>query len=536
MERTSGVLLHISSLPNEYGIGTFGKSAYGFVDFLVETEQTYWQILPLTTTSFGDSPYQSFSAFAGNTHFIDFDLLIEEGVLTKKDVQDINFGDNPEKVDYHRIFNERRPVLDQAVLNFVANGGLKTKEFNDFVENNAIWLEPFVQYMTIKEGQGLRAWYEWPEEFRQYDEETVLAYCEKHQEVVNYHRVTQYWFFKQWSALKEYANANHIQIIGDIPIYVSRDSVEMWQTPELFLVDEKGNPTGVAGVPPDVFSADGQYWGNPIYDWAYMEENNYEWWVLRMSESFKLYDVVRIDHFRGFESYWEIPFGSETAITGEWKEGPGNRLFDQIEKELGDLKVIAEDLGFITEEVVEMREKTGYPGMKILQNGISGQDNLDLPHHYTPNTIAYVGTHDNRTALDWYLNQADLEARDQLDLYFNRRPGEPIADALNRGIAASPSHIVVYMMQDLLRLGEEARMNIPSTIGDNWDWRMKEEAITVDLKERLLQWTETYFRVNESLLTEEEVLPDEEKAVFEEAKSLQERTEHQEPDATKKNV
>ncbi len=525
MERTSGVLLHISSLPNDYGIGTFGKSAYGFVDFLVETGQTYWQILPLTTTSFGDSPYQSFSAFAGNTHFIDFDLLIEEGVLTKKDVQDVNFGDNPKKVDYHRIFNARRPLLEQAVLNFVANGGLKTKNFQKFIKNNENWLEPFVEYMTIKEGQGLRAWYEWPEEFRAYEKERVLEYCGAHQERVNYHRVTQYWFFQQWTALKQYANKNHIKIIGDIPIYVARDSVEMWTTPELFLVDEKGDPTGVAGVPPDSFSADGQYWGNPIYDWDYMEENDYAWWILRMEESFKLYDVVRIDHFRGFESYWEVPFGSPTAASGKWKKGPGNRLFDQIEKELGKLNVIAEDLGFVTEEVIEMRDKTGYPGMRILQNGFYGEDNIDLPHHYELNTVAYVGTHDNPTALDWYQNSADLEARDQLDLYLNRRVGEPIADALNRGIAASSSHMVIYVMQDLLHLGAEARMNIPSTIGDNWDWRMTDEAITVDVKERLLQWTETYFRVNEQLLTKEEILPAEEKEVFETSESLEERTE-----------
>ena len=535
MERTSGVLMHISSLPNTYGIGTFGKTAFDFVDFLVETGQTYWQILPLTTTSYGDSPYQSFSAFAGNTHFIDFDVLIEEEVLTAKDLEDKNFGDDPKKVDYHRIFNERRPLLDKAVANFVENEGLENKEFSEFIENNEIWLEPFVQYMTIKEGQGLRAWYEWPEKYKQYDKEVVLDYCENHEDVVNYHRVTQYWFFKQWTALKDYANENHIQIIGDIPIYVSRDSVEMWMTPELFLVDEYGNPTGVAGVPPDSFSADGQYWGNPIYDWEYMEENDYEWWVLRMEESFKLYDVVRIDHFRGFESFWEVPYGSKTAATGEWKPGPSNRLFEQIEKELGKLNVIAEDLGFITKEVVEMRDKTGYPGMRILQNGFYGQDNIDLPHHYIPNTVAYVGTHDNRTALDWYLNQATLEERDQMDLYLNRRPGEHVSDALNRGIAASPSYIAVYMMQDLLQLGEESRMNIPSTVGDNWDWRMEEQAITPDVKEKLLQWTETYFRLNESLLEEEDIYPDEEVEVYETEESLEERTDTLQKQTIKNN-
>lgn len=525
MERTSGVLMHISSLPNHYGIGTFGQKAFDFVDFLVETGQTYWQILPLTTTSFGDSPYQSFSAFAGNTHFIDFDLLIKEGMLTKEDVAEVDFGENLEKVDYHKVFTNRRPLLDQAVTHFVAKGGLKGQTFKEFVKENDVWLEPFVQYMTVKEGHNLDAWYEWPDEFRMYDEEKIIKYCEKHEDIANYHRVTQYWFFKQWNTLKDYANKNHISIIGDIPIYVSRDSVEMWTTPELFKVDKDRNPTGVAGVPPDNFSDEGQYWGNPIYDWKYMDKNGYKWWILRMEESFKLYDVVRIDHFRGFESFWEVPFGAPSAATGEWIEGPGNRLFTQIEKELGQLNVIAEDLGFITEEVIEMRDKTGYPGMKILQNGFYGEDNLDLPHHYEPNTVAYVGTHDNRTALDWYLNQANSDERDQVDMYLNRRNGEHVSDALNRGIAASSSHIAVYTMQDLLQLGEESRMNIPSTIGDNWDWRMKDDAITIDVKEKLLQWTETYFRVNESLLEKNDVLADDEKEAYEKTETLVERTE-----------
>lgn len=526
MERTSGVLLHISSLPSEYGIGSFGKTAFDFVDFLVETKQKYWQILPLTTTSFGDSPYQSFSAFAGNTHFIDFDLLINEGVLTEEDLEGYDFGDNPVKVDYQKIFNQRRPLLNLAVENFIAKQGLEQEDFKQFVEDNNVWLKPFVQYMTVKEAHGLKPWYEWPDKFRNYDESTIEEYVQNNEDQKNYHMITQYWFFKQWTNLKEYANDNKILIVGDIPIYVARDSVEMWTTPELFKVDENGDPTGVAGVPPDSFSADGQYWGNPIYDWEYMEESDYKWWVLRMEESFRLYDLVRIDHFRGFESFWEVPYGSATAQTGEWKEGPSTRLFDQIKKELGELDVIAEDLGFITEEVIEMRNQTGFPGMRILQNGFYGEDNLDLPHQYDWNSIAYVGTHDNPTALDWNLNFANSEQRDQADVYLNRKPGEHIADAMNRGIAASQSRIVIYMMQDLLRLGAEGRMNIPSTIGDNWDWRMTSDSVTADVQEKLLQWTETYFRVNDELLAEDAEVSDEEKDEFEPAEELAKRTDN----------
>src|SRR5699024_6293682 len=287
-------------------------------------------------------------------------------------------------------------------------------------------------------------------------------YGRQHEKQMYYHLITQYWFFTQWLELKNYANHHHIQIIGDIPIYVARDSVEMWKQPVLFLVDERKKPTVVSGVPPDDFSGDVQHCGNPIYDWSYMKQTDYKWWITRMEESFKLYDVVRIDHFRGFESYWEIPSHSKTAAIGQWKKGPGIDLFNEMKNQLGDINVIAEDLGFITKEVIELREQTGFPGMKILQHGFSNTDSLDLIHNYSPNTIAYVGTHDNATALDWYLNYADSAQRDQVDIYLNRRLGEHISDALNRGIASSASKIVIYTMQDLLRLGREGRMNIPS--------------------------------------------------------------------------
>lgn len=497
MKRSSGVLMHISSLPNKYGIGSFGKEAYQFVDFLVATSQSYWQILPLTTTGYGDSPYSSYSAFAGNIDFIDLDRLIEEGYIAQEDLVDYTVSDQLDKVDYQLVKQQRRHILEKAVKNFITTYGLEQKDFTDFLEHNKDWLIPFGEFMTLKENFDEDAWFRWPVDYQNKDSESVRSLLEDQKERINYYLVTQYWFSKQWHELKKYANKHYIAIIGDIPIYVAHDSVELWETPELFLVDENKTPTVVSGTPPDGFSADGQYWGNPIYDWDYMEETNYEWWIRRVAESFNLYDYVRLDHFRGFEAYWEIPYNAASAKEGHWVKGPGKKLFKILTKELGDINIIAEDLGYITPEVEELLEFTGYPGMKILQHAFTGYEDSDhMPHHYTKNTIAYVGTHDNETGYGWYLDSTNQAQRDQLDIYLNRHSEEPIADALNRGIAASVSDLVIYTMQDLLMLGNEARMNRPSTIGDNWDWRMKPDAITTDLKEKLLAWTQTYYRMN----------------------------------------
>ncbi|MCW6659564.1 4-alpha-glucanotransferase [Aerococcaceae bacterium NML191292] len=495
MERSSGVLLHISSLPNEIGIGTFGESAYRFVDFLVESGQRYWQILPLGTTSYGDSPYQSFSAFAGNTHFIDFDLLAQAGLLEEADFKGVDFGSHPEYVDYARIFEARRPILEKAVRNFLAQSANK-EAYDFFVADNALWLEPFCEYMAIKEHFGLRPWYEWDEAARLREEAALAHYHQLLAEQMMYHRVTQYFFNQQWLALKEYANAHHIEIIGDMPIYVAEDSVEMWMTPQYFKTDENHRSTVIAGCPPDAFTADGQLWGNPIYDWDYMKQDHYQWWVQRIKESLKLYDVVRIDHFRGFESYWEIPAGDETAVNGQWVQGPSSALFRQIKKELGEVKIIAEDLGFMTDEVIAMRDETGFPGMKILQFGFGENDSADLPHHYVENSIAYVGTHDNETGLGWYQDSASEAARQHFNKYLNRSEDESVSHALNRGIAASVSKIAIYTMQDLLDLDNSARMNIPSTLGGNWQWRMKADAITPEVTDSLRDLTEVYFRMN----------------------------------------
>lgn len=494
MARKSGVLMHISSLPNNYGIGSFGQSAYDFVDFLVETEQSYWQILPLGTTSYGDSPYQSFSAFAGNTHFIDFDLLIEEGLLSQSDVNHVDFGEDIENVDYGKIFEVRRPILEKAVQNFLNMP--PNQDYYAFIQENAHWLEPFVEYMAIKESFGLVAWHEWDEPIRLRKPEALAHYRNILKDEMAYHRITQFLFFKQWLALKRYANSHHIEIIGDMPIYVAADSVEMWSQSELFKVDELKLPIVVAGTPPDNFSSEGQYWGNPIYDWNFMEKDQYAWWVLRLKESFKIFDVVRIDHFRGFESYWAVPYGSPSAVNGKWVKGPDVKLFNQIKKELGELNIIAEDLGFLTQEVIDMREATGFPGMKIMQFGFDGDDSMDLPHNYTANTISYLGTHDNETITGWYLDTASPKVQQRANHYTHRTANETIAQAMHRTLASSVSQQVIYTMQDLLDLDNHARMNTPSTIGINWKWRMRQDAITDELKQHLLDITRTYFRSN----------------------------------------
>ncbi|UUX33925.1 4-alpha-glucanotransferase [Fundicoccus culcitae] len=494
MTRSSGVLLHISSLPGDFGIGSFGKSAYQFVDFLVETGQSYWQILPLGTTSYGDSPYQSFSAFAGNTYFIDFELLTEEGLLKHSDYKDVDFGKKPHQVNYGQLFKTKRPVLELAVKNFLKRNQLG--DYHHFVNENQTWLVPFAEYMAIKESFDNEPWYNWDEPIRMREESALSEYRAKLSDDIIYHQVTQYFFFSQWQLLKNYANNKHIQIIGDIPIYVSRDSVEMWSDPQLFKVDEDHNPTVVSGTPPDYFSEDGQYWGNPIYDWEYMRNNGYQWWIQRLKESFKLYDVVRIDHFRGFESYWEVPFGEKTAQNGRWKKGPGIELFNAIYKELGELNIIAEDLGFMTQEVIDMRDATGFPGMKILQFGFTNEDSIDLPHNYLPNTIAYVGTHDNETAEGWIKDTAEPQIIKQANQYTHRKSKESISSALNRTLAASVSNTVIYTMQDLLGLDNSARMNTPSTIGQNWQWRLKGKKLDPKVAKELTKITRTYFRFN----------------------------------------
>ena len=501
-KRQSGVLMHISSLPGKYGIGSFGQSAYDFVDFLVRTKQRYWQILPLGTTSYGDSPYQSFSAFAGNTYFIDFDILIEEGLLNESDVKGADFGDDPRKVDYAKIFDARRPIMEKAVARFLKADDLS--DYESFVEQNAAWLEVVAEYMAIKEHFDNLAWTEWPDEaIRRREAASLASYREKLADKLTYHRVTQYLFFKQWLRLKAYANEHHIEIVGDMPIYVAADSADVWAQPHFFKTDAVGKPTCVAGCPPDEFSETGQLWGNPIYDWEAMDKDGYAWWIERLRESFKIYDIVRIDHFRGFESYWEVPAGSETSASGKWVKGPDYKLFAAVKEALGDLNIIAEDLGFMTDEVIELRERTGFPGMKILQFAFNPDDeSIDSPHLAPNNSVMYTGTHDNNTVLGWYKDEIDDATRQYMAQYTNRKEYETVPHAMLRTIFASVSFMAIATMQDLLELDSAARMNYPSTIGGNWTWRMTAEELNPIVEGELYSLTKTYRRMNTDLINE----------------------------------
>ena len=491
-KRSSGVLMHITSLPGEFGIGTFGKSAYDFVDFLEETKQTYWQILPLTTTSYGDSPYQSFSAVAGNLNLIDFSLLKEEGLLEESDYSNVNFGDNPEKIDYALLFEVRRPILEKAVANTAKYSNVLA-EIEKFEKDNSSWLADYAEYMAIKESFGYQSFIHWDEDIKKGEKAAREKYRTELQDSIRYYTVTQYFFFKQWLALKEYANDKGVKIIGDMPIYVSADSVEMWTMPELFKVDENNEPLYVAGCPADDFSPTGQLWGNPIYDWEKHKEQGFSWWIYRVQESFKIYDVLRIDHFKGFSDFWQIDKDAENAVNGTWEAGPGIELFQKIKEQLGDLPIIAENLGFIDEKAEKLLDDSGYPGMKILQFAFPGEDNLDRPHHYTQNSVAYTGTHDNDVVNGWYEKLSESE-QELVSEYLNRRNDETITEAMIRGIYSSVSDYAIVTMQDLLDKDATSRMNVPSTVGGNWEWRMLAEDLTEERKEFLKNITVRYSR------------------------------------------
>ena len=491
-KRSSGVLMHITSLPGEFGIGTFGKSAYDFVDFLEETKQTYWQILPLTTTSYGDSPYQSFSAVAGNLNLIDFSLLKEEGLLEESDYSNVNFGENPEKIDYALLFEVRRPILEKAVANTAKYSNVLA-EIEEFEKDNSSWLADYAEYMAIKESFGYQSFIHWDEDIKKGEKAAREKYRTELQDSIRYYTVTQYFFFKQWLALKEYANGKGVKIIGDMPIYVSADSVEMWTMPELFKVDDNNEPLYVAGCPADDFSPTGQLWGNPIYDWEKHKEQGFSWWIYRVQESFKIYDVLRIDHFKGFSDFWQIDKDAENAVNGTWEAGPGIELFQKIKEQLGDLPIIAENLGFIDEKAEKLLDDSGYPGMKILQFAFPGDDNLDRPHHYTQNSVAYTGTHDNDVVNGWYEKLSESE-QELVSEYLNRRNEETITEAMIRGIYSSVSDYAIVTMQDLLDKDATSRMNVPSTVGGNWEWRMLAEDLTEERKEFLKNITVRYSR------------------------------------------
>jgi 4-alpha-glucanotransferase len=493
MNRGSGIIMHIASLPGKYGIGTFGKEAYEFGDFLQKAGQKYWQILPLGPTSFGDSPYQSFSAFAGNPYFIDFDILRKDGLLNEKDYDSINFGKSLDDIDYGLIFKQKLRVLKKAYENFKLN---KIEDMEEFQEKEAYWLDDYSLYMALKSHFDLKSWQTWDDDIRLRKEDAIIRYKKELNNEINYWKFLQYEFYKQWKALKSYVNDLGIEIIGDMPIYVAEDSADVWGNPEAFLLHKKTlKPLKVAGCPPDVFAATGQLWGNPIYDWNYMEKTDYKWWVDRIRQSLNLYDVLRIDHFKGFESYWSIPYGEPTAKNGEWVKGPGIKVFNAIKDELGDVNIIAEDLGTLTEETIKLRNDTGFPGMKILTFAFdTDSSNPFLPHNYEKNFIVYTGTHDNDTARGWMETTAPKEHVEKAIEYLRMTKEEGYNWGLIRGAWSSIADISIAQMQDFLNLGNESRINLPSTLGKNWRWRAEENMFTEKLAEKIYGITTIYGR------------------------------------------
>ncbi len=490
--RCSGILMHITSLPGPYGVGTMGKQAFSFIDFLHSAGQSCWQILPLNPTGYGDSPYQSCSTFAGNHYLIDLDLLVEEGLLEKSELDGITWCRRENKVDYGLLYNSRLKVLRKA---YERHGD--TEDFARFRAHNDSWLPDFVAYMGLKDKFGGKPWYQWPEHLRRYSSAVIAeAWDYLGYEGIQFYCFVQYLFFRQWNDLRAYAHSKGISIIGDVPIYVPLDSVEVWKNPELFQLDENLTPTAVAGCPPDGFTADGQLWGNPLYDWDTMERDGFSWWIRRLEAAGKLYDVVRMDHFRGLESYWSVPYGDSTARNGKWVKGPDLTFIRAVQQNLPDLRMIAEDLGYLTQEVLDLRNGSGYPGMKVLEFAFDVKEPADyLPHTYTANSVVYTGTHDNMTMRQWF-DTADEESRKYAVDYMRLTEDEGYVWGTIRTAFASVSDMCIVPMQDILDLGAEARMNFPGTLSDsNWTWRIKDGIITLALAEKLLAMTKLYDRL-----------------------------------------
>lgn len=491
--RRNGMLLPIASLPSPYGIGGFSKEAYEFIDLLEETGQKLWQILPLGPTSYGDSPYQSFSTFAGNPYFIDLDTLAEKGWLTKEACEASDYGDNESYIDYGRIYNSRFVLLKQAFLN---SDILSDEKFTEFCKSNQHWLPDYALYMALKNQNDGKSWIEWEEEIRLRKPEAVEYYKKELEEECNFYEFLQYEFHEQWTKVKEYAHEKGIQIVGDVPIYVAFDSADTWANPELFQLDEKNLPLGVAGCPPDAFSATGQLWGNPLYNWAYHKKTGYDWWLKRIAYCFDLYDIVRIDHFRGFDEYYSIPYGDETAVNGHWEKGPGMDLFNTVKEKLGELDIIAEDLGFLTESVFQLLKDSGYPGMKVLQFAFDPSEDSDyLTYKYQRNCVVYTGTHDNDTTAGWFekLSDGDREVALRYMNSFYTPKEEQHWDLIALAMRSTADTCIIPV-QDFLGLGSEARINMPSTLGDNWKWRMTKGAFSEELKEKIRRMTKLYGR------------------------------------------
>lgn len=507
LKRACGVLLPVASLPSRYGIGSFSREAYAFIDFLKKAKQTYWQILPLGQTGYGDSPYQSFSTFAGNPYFIDLEQLIEAGYISREEADACNFGNDPQTIWYKEISENRFKLLYQAYRNSpfaevpaekwaAADYDGDRTAFEEFSRENADWLDDYALYSAVKNSFHGASFSQWDDDIRRRKPEAMKAYQEKLSDEIRFYKFQQYLFLKQWQALKSYANENGIRIIGDIPIYVAFDSADTWSHPELFELDENGYPTVVAGCPPDAFSATGQLWGNPIYKWDYHKKTGFTWWLKRIEWCFRLYDVVRIDHFRGFDEYYAIPYGDATAEHGEWRKGPGFDLFAKVREKLGNKPVIAEDLGFLTPSVIRLVKKTGFPGMKVLQFAFDSREDSDyLPHNYPQNCVVYTGTHDNETMRGWY-DSVNRKDRAFAKAYCGIRSEKTAAWEFIRTAFMSVGNTCIIPMQDYLNLGDEARINTPSTLGGNWMWRMQKGAASDELAQKMASLAELYGRAD----------------------------------------
>ncbi len=501
MKRSSGVLLPVFSLSSAYGIGCFSREAYAFVDWLAAAGQTYWQILPLGPTSYGgsfDSPYQAYSAFAGNPYMISLEDLIEEGLLSKAECDEADFGCDPERVDYEKLHDNRLKLLRKA---YERSDISKNADYQQFLQENHWWLADYALFMAVREFFAEKPWFEWPEDIRLHWGFALDYYRRELYFEVEFHQYLQYTFYRQWLKLKAYANQKHIQIVGDIPIYVSLDSADVWAHPEQFQLDENNAPTAVAGCPPDAFSTDGQLWGNPLYRWDYMKQTGYAWWVARMRQSFKLYDVVRVDHFRGLDEYFSIPADSPTAMTGHWEPGPGMDLFRNIEAQLGKCAIMAEDLGYMTDSVRKLVKDSGYPNMKVLEFAFDVEDvgaaNEYLPHNYNTNCFVYTGTHDNETMAGWLAGLKPEElalVREYLD--DQTTPDDQLWRKMLRLAMLSVGKTCILPLQDVLGMDNRGRINTPGTVENNWVWRMQPDALTAEAQQELLLLTQKSGRFN----------------------------------------
>lgn len=497
MNRTAGILLPITSLPSKYGIGCFSGEAYRFVDWLKEAGQCYWQILPLVPTSYGDSPYQSFSTYAGNPYFINLEALIGEGVLTKEECDAVDFGADGVDIDYEKMYNERYKLLRKA---YERSNISQNEDYNRFVAENAWWLKDYALFMAVKNVFDGSPWTQWPEDIRLRYGYAMDYYRETQYFEIEFQQYLQYKFYVQWMDLKHYANYNGVRIIGDIPIYVAMDSADAWANPELFQLDERNVPVAVAGCPPDGFSATGQLWGNPLYRWDYHRETGYAWWMARLGYVFQLYDVVRIDHFRGFDEYYTIPYGQLDATKGKWEKGPGIELFWRMKEVLGDREVIAEDLGYVTDSVRWLVQNTGFPGMKVLEFAFDSRDtgsaNDYLPHNYIENSVAYTGTHDNETLQGWFQCITEEERRMAREYFCDRyTPDEEMYESFICAAMRSRASMCIIPLQDYLGRDNSCRMNKPSTIGINWRWRVTTEELSEELKNHIREVTRRYGRL-----------------------------------------